>query len=185
MKISTTPSVVVRILIWLLLLIGGAGLSIHFDRITFPGLWHSPLFHLLTLPAGLLLLTLAFRAAAAGGRELARQGRDGDLPRLETNRLVTTGIYRCTRHPMLFGLTLLPMSLALLLGSPTFIFIVAPLEALFILLMILTLEEKEAIAKFGDAYRQYRRNTPLVPRNAECWKALFGKQGKIESFVRK
>jgi len=176
MKISTTPSVVIRIVIWLLLLIGGAGLSIHFDRIYFPGLWQSPFFHLLCLPAGLLLLTFAFRAAASGGRELARQGREGALPRLETNRLVTSGIYACTRHPMLFGLTLLPLSLALILGSPSFVFIIAPAEALFILLMILTLEEREAIAKFGEAYREYRRTTPLVPRSKSCWKMLFSKR---------
>jgi len=174
MKISTTPSVVIRMLIWLLLLLGGSLLANHFDRIYFRELWESLFFHLLCLPVGIGLLLLAFRAAAAGGRELARKGREGELPRLETNRLVTSGIYTCTRHPMLFGLTLLPMSLALILGSPTFILIIAPLEALFILVMILTLEEKEAIGKFGEAYRRYRRHTPLIPRNAKCWKALFG-----------
>ena len=178
MKISTTPSVVIRILIWLFLLIGGATLSLHFDRIHFPELWRSAGFHLLTLPPGLLFLILAFRASAAGGRELARKGREGDLPRLETNRLVTTGIYACTRHPMLFGLMLLPLSLALLLGSPTFLLFVAPAEAIFVLLMILTLEEKEALAKFGEAYRNYRRQTPIVPRTKKCWKKLFGKKGK-------
>ena len=178
MKISTTPSVVVRIVLWLILLIGGATLSIHFDPIYFPTLWRSSLFHLLTLPPGVLCLILAFRAAAAGGRELAESGREGNLPRLETNRLVTTGIYACTRHPMLFGLMLLPLSLALLLGSPTFIFCVAPAEALFILLMILTLEEREAIGKFGEAYRKYRKRTPIVPRNRKCWKKLFGKKEK-------
>ena len=177
MKISTSPSVVIRILIWLTLLIGGAWLSIRLDNLYFPDLWRSPVFHLATLPLGLLSLTLAFRAAAAGGRELARRGREGDLPRLETNRLVSTGIYACTRHPMLFGLMLLPLGLALILGSPTFIFFVAPAEALFILLMILTLEEREAIGKFGEAYRKYRKKTPIVPRSRRCWRELFGKSG--------
>ena len=180
MKISTTPSVVVRILIWLVLLIGGALFSIRCDLHCFPELFGRLSFHLLFLPLGLAVLCLAFRAAAVGGRELARQGREGDLPRLETNRLVTTGIYRCTRHPMLFGLTLLPLGVALLLGSPTFILFVAPAEALFILLMILTLEEREAIAKFGDAYREYRHTTPLVPRSLRCWRMLFGKARQNE-----
>jgi protein-S-isoprenylcysteine O-methyltransferase Ste14 len=157
------------------MLLGGAYISITNDLQRFPGLFTSVPFHLLTFPAGLLLLRLSFRAAAAGGRELARNGREGDLPRLETNRLVTGGIYACTRHPMLFGLMALPMALALLLGSPTFILFVAPAEALFILVMILTLEEREAIAKFGDAYRRYRRRTPLIPRSRECWRRLFGK----------
>ena len=176
MRISTTPSVVIRILLWILLLIGGAVGSIRCDLQCFRALFSSWSFHLLSLTAGVAVVPLAFRAAATGGRELARQGREGDLPRLETNRLVTTGIYRCTRHPMLFGLMLLPLGFALLLGSPTFIFFVAPAEALFILLMILTLEEREAIAKFDDAYLEYRRKTPLVPRSTKCWKALFGKK---------
>ncbi len=174
MNISTTPSVVIRIVLWLILLVGGALLSIRLDLHYFPELFGRLSFHLLSLPLGLVLLCLAFRAAAAGGRELARQGREGDLPRLETNRLVTSGIYACTRHPMLFGLMLLPEGVALLLGSPTFIFIVAPLEALFILVMILTLEEREAVRKFADAYRKYRENTPLIPRSRECWRKLFG-----------
>ncbi|WP_457606699.1 methyltransferase family protein [Nitratifractor sp.] len=185
MRISTTPSVVIRILLWLLLLGGGAWLSISVDLRAFPRLFASPLFHLITLPLGLYLGRLAFRAAAAGGRELAAHGREGDLPRLETNRLVTTGIYRCTRHPMLFGLTLLPLSLAFLLGSPTFILFVAPAEALFILLMILTLEEREAIGKFGDAYRRYRREVPLIPKSAECWKALFGRKSQDMEKIEK
>ena len=180
MRLSTTPSVVLRILIWLLLLVGGAVFSIRNDLQHFPELFGKLSFHLFSLPLGLVLLCLAFRAAAAGGRELARRGREGDLPRLETNRLVTSGIYRCTRHPMLFGLMLLPLGVALLLGSPTFIFFVAPAEALFILLMILTLEEQEAIRKFGDAYREYRRQTPLVPRSLRCWRMLFGKAERNE-----
>ena len=70
--------------------------------------------------------------------------------------------------------------LVLLLGSPTFIFFVAPAEALFILLMILTLEEREVIGKFGDAYREYRRQTPLIPRSLRCWRMLFGRVERSE-----
>jgi protein-S-isoprenylcysteine O-methyltransferase Ste14 len=174
MRIATTPSVIIRILIWLLLLLGGAWFSIANDLKVFPELFLSWTWHLGTLLPALLVIALAFRAAAAGGRELAKRGREGELPRLETNRLVTSGIYACTRHPMLFGLMLLPLGFALLLGSPTFIFFIAPLEALFILAMILTLEEKEAIGKFGEAYREYRKRTPLIPRTKECWRQLFG-----------
>ena len=178
MKISTTPSVVIRILLWLVLLVGGAYLSIRLDLRYFPDTFSKISFHLFSLPIGLALLCLAFRAAATGGRELARSGREGELPRLETNRLVTTGIYRCTRHPMLFGLMLLPLGVAFLLGSPSFILFVAPAEALFILFMILTLEEREAIAKFGEEYRKYHERTPLLPRSKECWIHLFGRPKK-------
>ncbi len=175
MKLSTSLSVLIRILLWIVLLVGGAYFSISYDLRYFPRVFKSLPFHLISFLLGIILLRFSFRAAAAGGRELARNGREGNLPRLETNRLVTTGIYACTRHPMLFGLMALPMGLALLLGSLSFILFVAPAEALIILVMILTLEEREAIAKFGDAYRLYKSRTPLIPRSKECWRKLFGK----------
>ncbi len=53
-------------------------------------LFHNLLFHTITTVASIFLLVLAFRAAANGGRELTK-GRVGDIPRMEINRLVTTG----------------------------------------------------------------------------------------------
>ena len=123
---------------------------------------------------GSFLLILAFRAAANGGRELTK-GRVGDIPRLETNRLVTTGIFACMRHPMLFGLTLLPLGWALLLGSPTFITLIAPLEMLFIVIMVLIFEEMEVKRKFGEAYETYRKKVPMVSFRSECLRSLFKK----------
>jgi len=145
--------------------------------------WDTPLFmtgwfHLLTAVPGMLLLFWAFKAAATGGRELTR-GRVGDIPRLETNRLVTTGIFGCMRHPMLFGLTLLPLGWALLLGSPTFITILAPLEMLFIVVMVLLFEEREVKKKFGASYETYRHHVPPVSFRAVCLHWLFtGKKKK-------
>jgi len=152
MKINTSFSVVIRLFLWFVMIVGGAVYSLAKD-------WHSPLFssllfHILTALAGFFLLVLAFRAAGNGGRELTK-GRVGDIPRMETNRLVTTGIFSCMRHPMLFGLTLLPLGWALLLGSPTFITVIAPLEMLFIIMMVLIFEEMEVNRKFGKAYENY------------------------------
>ncbi|WP_295421254.1 isoprenylcysteine carboxylmethyltransferase family protein [Sulfurovum sp.] len=172
MKIKTSFSVVVRIFLWFVMIIGGAVYSLAKD-------WHSPLFntlwfHILTAIVGIFLLVLAFRAAANGGRELTK-GRVGDIPRLETNRLVTTGIFSCMRHPMLFGLTLLPLGWALLLGSPTFIVVVAPLEMLFIIVMVLIFEEMEVKRKFGKAYDVYREEVPMVSFRWKCLNTLFKK----------
>jgi len=171
MKINTSLSVVVRIFLWLVMIIGGAVYSLAKD-------WHSPLFHsiwfhILTALTGLFLLVLAFRAAANGGRELTK-GRVGDIPRMETNRLVTTGLYSCMRHPMLFGLVLLPLGWALLLGSPTFITIVAPLEMFFIVVMVIIFEEIEVNRKFGESYKEYCQNVPMVSFRGKCLKLLFG-----------
>ncbi len=159
------------------MLAGGPALSIYFDLIRFRELFLNPYYHLLTLPFGLLLALMAFRAAASGGRELARRGRRGvSTPRLETDTLVTSGIYAKMRHPMLFGLALLPMALALILGSPTFILIVAPLETLFIVIMVLTFEERECRRKFGAAYDEYADRVPPVCFKRECLIELFSKK---------
>ena len=170
MKIKTSLSVVIRIFLWFVMIIGGAIYSIVKD-------WNMPLFgslsfHLITALLGIVLLLLAFRAAANGGRELAK-GRVGDIPRLETNQLVTTGLYSCMRHPMLFGLTLLPLGWALLLGSPTFIKSIAPMEMLFIVVMVIIFEEMEVSRKFGRAYKEYSQKVPMVSFRRRCLKWLF------------
>ena len=171
MRLHTSASVVIRIALWLVMLIGGAWYAVQQD-------WGSALFesigfHLLSALLGMGVTTLAFRAAASGGRELTK-GRVGDIPRLETNRLVTTGIFSCMRHPMLFGLTLLPLGWALLIGSPTFITLIAPAEMLFILVMVLIFEEQEVKRKFGEAYEAYREKVPMVSFKPMCLQWLFG-----------
>ena len=170
MKINTSSSVVIRILLWIVMLFGGAWYAIAQD-IENPYFQSIP-FHMLTSILGVIITFFAFKASANGGRELSK-GRKGDIPRLETNQLVTTGIYSCMRHPMLFGLTLLPLGWALLLGSPTFISFVAPLEMLFIIFMVLIFEEMECKKKFGDAYLEYSKRVPMVCLRRECLWRLF------------
>ena len=170
MKIHTSVSVMIRLFLWFVMMIGGAVYSLSKDRGT--ELFENAWFHLFTAIAGVVLLMLAFRAAANGGKELAK-GRVGDIPRMETNQLVTTGLYSCMRHPMLFGLTLLPLGWAFLLGSPTFITVIAPLEMLFIIVMVIVFEELEVNKKFGKAYETYRRNVPMVSFQYDCLKLLF------------
>ncbi|GEM_PF-2599994 len=70
---KTTPSVVIRIALWLILLFGGAALAIYLDLRYFKELLFSPLFHIITFFMGIGILKLAFNAAAKGGRELAKK----------------------------------------------------------------------------------------------------------------
>ncbi|MCF6172613.1 MAG: isoprenylcysteine carboxylmethyltransferase family protein [Campylobacteraceae bacterium] len=172
MKFKTSVSVVIRILLWVTMLVGGAVYGISKD-VNNP-IWNSLFFHISFLIIGYFILVFAFRSAANGGREL-KKGRVGDIPRLETNHLVTTGIYDCMRHPMLFGLTLLPLGTAFIIGSPTFISIVAPLEMLFIIFMVIVFEEWEVRKKFGQEYKDYRLRVPMVSLAPECLKKLFSK----------
>jgi tRNA-Thr(GGU) m(6)t(6)A37 methyltransferase TsaA len=169
-KFNTTPSVVIRIVIWIVMLLGGAYYSISADIGS--ELFGSVLFHVISALLGIGVIRLAFNAAAKGGKELTK-GRVGDIPRLETNKLVTSGIYECMRHPMLFGLMLLPLGWALLLGSVTFITVVAPLEMVFIALMVLIFEEMEIKSKFGKEYEAYRQKVPMVSFDKRCLRELF------------
>jgi len=174
MKRVTTPSVVIRLLLWLLLLAGGVAGGLWLDTRRFETLLFSPVWHLLTFGVGVVLMRFAFRAAAVGGRELARYGKSSPrVPRLETDRLVTGGIYAHMRHPMLFGLALVPMALAFLVGSPSYILFIAPLEMLFIAVMVLTFEERECRKKFGADYEAYAKKVPAVCWSRACLKALF------------
>jgi len=170
MKINTSFSVVIRLFLWFLMIIGGAIYALIKD-------WNTPIFsniafHIISALLGIMILKLAFNAAGNGGRELTK-GRVGNTPRLETNRLVTTGLFSCMRHPMLFGLTLLPLGWGLLLGSPTFIMFIAPLEMLFIIVMVVIFEEMEVKRKFKKEYEEYRQKVPMVSFRWKCLKWLF------------
>lgn len=167
-----------RLVMWIIMLLGGSALSLWLDM-----RWGwartlllNPWWHLITLPLGVLLLIGVLRTSRYTGRLLARLGREGeDVPRMDTNKLVTTGIYACMRHPMHLGLLFFPLALALILGSPTFIFIIALLEMVGMVVLIKLVEEREALAKFGDAYRAYMRTTPMFSFRPECIRKMLGK----------
>ena len=165
-----------RMLFWALLLFGGAALGVWLDLRLFPELFFNPWWHLVSLVLGLYLLKLVRRAAATAGRTLARYGREGELPRFETNRLVRKGPYECMRHPMHLALFFFPLALALIIGSPSFILIVWPLEVLLMLALIKLVEEPEAIRKFGDEYRRYMAEVPGFNLRPDCLRRLLTDQ---------
>ena len=157
-----------RILFWIIMLFGGAILSIHYDKIYFRSIFENTYFHFFSFILGYLLLKWVLKVSRNTGRYLAKLGREGDIPRMETNQLVTTGRYAMMRHPMHFGLWFFPLAFALLIGSPTFILIVAPLEMLFMIIMIKLWEEPEAKKKFGRAYEEYKKKVPFFCFKPEC-----------------
>ncbi len=173
MRRSLTAGAWLRILLWLVFLLGGLALGLRLDRTLFPQALTSIGWHLLSAGLGAPLLWLVLRISRNTGRILARLGREGELPRLETNRLVTSGPYGCMRHPMHLGLMALPLAIALLAGSPSFIFIVVPLEVMAMVVLVLTLEEREALEKFGQAYREYRQRVPAFSLRPACLKQLL------------
>ncbi len=87
------------------------------------------------------------------------------LPGNQSTELVTGGVYRSTRNPMLFGYLLCLVALGVALSSVTMSFII---PSIFVVLWGVWLKKREEPgleARFGEPYREYRRRTPfLVPR---------------------
>ncbi len=155
------------------MIFGGVAAGLYLDGKLFPGIHYNIVFHLVSFIAGALLLKVVLRISKNTGRTLAKYGRKGTLKRGETNVLVKEGPYKFMRHPMHLGLMLFPVALAFLVGSPSFILIIAPLEILFMIFMIKVFEEPEAIKKFGNDYLDYKESVPPFCFKKECLKELW------------
>lgn len=167
-----------RFIIWLIMIPIASVLAIFIDLKYFTELFYLTSFHVVTAILGIIILWLITIVARNTGRTLAKYGREGDISRFETNVLVDKGPYAKMRHPMHFALLFLPLGWGLLIGSPTFIFIIAPLEMIFILLMIKLVEEPEAHRKFGKQYEEYIKDKPWFCIRRDCIKELFKKVEK-------
>jgi len=86
-----------------------------------------------------------------------------ELSRRRTDRLLRDGIYSVVRHPRYLSAGI-GMMAALLIVNYLGLYILVTASLLPGYLM-LVLEERDLIDRFGDAYREYQRNVPrLVPR---------------------
>ena len=82
----------------------------------------------------------------------------------ERHELVTVGPYRVIRHP-LYAMGIGLFLAVGLMAASWFILLFALIALAAIRLVVVPLEERELIARFGDAYRAYARRTgALVPR---------------------
>ena len=94
-----------------------------------------------------------------------RYGKGTPLPLVPTKVLLTTGPYRCTRNPMLFGAVFWLSGWAMLANSPSALFGAIGVFPGIVISYVKLIEEQELEQRFGDAYREYRRQTPfLIPR---------------------
>lgn len=162
-----------RIFVWIVMMVGGAALGLSLDAILFENIHTDILFHSISSAIGFLLSLMIIRISKNTGRTLAKYGRKGNLKRMETNVLVTQGAYKYMRHPMHFGLLLFPLSIAFLIGSLSFILIIAPVEMILMLIMIKYYEEPAAIKKFGKEYLEYKKQVPWFCFKINCLKELL------------
>lgn len=79
----------------------------------------------------------------------------------KTQHLVTSGPYRCTRNPMLFGTILMYSAFALIINSITALILVILLAA-FMLTVVVKMEEARLLKDFGNQYEQYRNKTSMI-----------------------
>lgn len=79
-----------------------------------------------------------------------------------TTELVTTGIYAWVRHPSVVGKLTGVIGLGVLFRSPAFTFIIIPILLVYSLLTNRYIQERYCEEKFQDAYRAYRKETPMI-----------------------
>jgi len=162
-----------RILVWVIMIVGGSVLSLYLDAILFKNVHTIRVFHSISFVIGLLLLALVIKISRNTGRTLAKYGHRRNLKGWGTNVLVNQGVYKYMRHPMHLGLLFFPLSFAFLIGSPSFILFIAPGEIIFMLIMIKLVEEPEAIRKFGKDYLEYKNQRPWFCFKMDCLKELL------------
>jgi len=163
----------VRILVWVVMIFGGVFLGFYLDGILFASIHSIIVFHSISAAFGIMLLVLVMRISKNTGRTLAKYGRKGTLKRMETNVLVNQGVYKYMRNPMHLGLLLFPWSIAFLVGSPSFILLIAPAEIVLMIIMIKFIEEPEAVCKFGSHYLDYKKQVPWFCCKPGCLKELL------------
>ncbi len=105
---------------------------------------------------GLIPLAMGIILNLVAGRVLMKPGNT--IRALEPpQRLVTGSIYRFSRNPMYLGMVLMLTGAAILLGTLT-PFIIIPIFMIAMDRVFVCREEDLLEARFGDEWKDYRRN---------------------------
>jgi protein-S-isoprenylcysteine O-methyltransferase Ste14 len=107
------------------------------------------------LIVGGVFLVVWIVISAAAVRVMRRAGTELD-PRKATTALVTAGPFRFTRNPLYVGLTAVYLGIAFVVNS-LWPLLLLPLVLAVMHRGVIVREERYLEAKFGDAYRDYKR----------------------------
>ena len=128
------------------------------------GSWLSPSPALWIL--GLLIFVVGFALLISAIRLFILIGRGTIMPWDPTRRLIITGLYQHVRNPMILSVLIIQVGQALLFASRG----IALLAAFFFIintLYFIASEEPGLEKRFGEEYREYKRNVPRwIPRRS-------------------
>ena len=113
-----------------------------------------------TLALSIIILVLSWLICMWTALAFLRN-RGTPVPFNPPPKLITTGLYRYSRNPMLLGLFIFLLGLGLLLGSLSLIFVFTPIFILINVLYLKAIEEKEMEKKFGKQYLEYKKKVPM------------------------
>ncbi len=89
------------------------------------------------------------------------RARGTPVPLSPPPRLVAAGPYRFARNPMLTGIFIQLIGIAVALGSLSLAFIFTPLFIIINVWELKQIEEPELTRRFGQAYVEYRKRVPM------------------------
>ncbi len=128
------------------------------------GLWRIELPLFVAVAVGGLLVVAGVAAIGAGFWEFRSEER---LTGMRNDELVTSGVYRYSRHPQYLGIVLSLVGIGLLGRSAAAVAIAGFLTAVFA--VYLPFEERFVERIFGERYRSYRERTPMLfGRRRDC-----------------
>jgi len=130
-------------------------------------------FPLLVRFVGLIGMVLAHFPLKRTGRLLKLLGEQKEWGC--TNRLITTDIYQCVRHPHHLGVGIFMPSLGLLIGHWWSFLIITVTQWGWVVAFLFLVEEKELREKFGEEYRVYSQKVPMLFPKLSCFFSFFNK----------
>lgn len=113
----------------------------------------------------LMIIGLLFGISSIVYQNVIGKGGPVEISNIEispkTQNLVTSGPYRITRNPMLFGTFLMYFAFALIINSISAVFLIIIL-VVFMLTFVVRKEEERLLKDFGNQYIQYRNMTSMI-----------------------
>jgi len=123
-----------------------------------------PPLSVLVSVSGLVLVVVGLSLFVGTVRLFSQHGEGSIMPWDPTQRLIVRGVYRHVRNPMHTGVFLVLFGEGLLLRSTPLLVLVAAVVILHLFYIPLS-EERGLERRFGEAYREYKRNVPRwIPR---------------------